>query len=165
MSAATLPGSAGTWEPVGSTPLVADDPRFGEVSGEGLADLNGRIADYAFDAAGNRLFAAVGEGGVWESDDRGARWHSIGDSLPTQAVGSLAYSGGTLVAVTGDNVFGGGGTFAGLGAYRSTDGGATCQKATGVPDGVIAFKVKADPLHPGVFYAATGTGLFRSTDG
>src|SRR3954452_4696775 len=31
----TLPGSAGTWQPVGTTPLIADDPRFAEVSGEG----------------------------------------------------------------------------------------------------------------------------------
>src|SRR5262249_8873412 len=47
LASGTLPGTAGTWEPVGSTPEQADDPRFGEVNGEGLADLNGRIADYA----------------------------------------------------------------------------------------------------------------------
>ena len=134
MPAGTLPGSAGTWEPVGKGPLIADDPRFDEVNGQGLADLNGRIADFAYDAANDRLFAAVGEGGVWRTDDRGANWRSIGDSLPTQAVGSIAYAGGTLVIVTGDNVFGGGGTFAGLGAFRSTDGGATWQKATGRPE-------------------------------
>jgi photosystem II stability/assembly factor-like uncharacterized protein len=164
MAAGTLPGSAGSWEPVGSGPLIADDPRFDEVNGEGLADLNGRVADFAFDAGNDRLFAAVGEGGVWRSDDRGGSWHSIGDSLPTQAVGGIAYGGGTIVIVTGDNVFGGGGTFSGLGAFRSTDGGATWQHATGVPSGVIAFKVAADPVHAGTFYAATGAGLFRSTD-
>ena len=102
---------------------------------------------------------------MWRTDDRGANWRSLGDSLPTQAVGSIAYAGGTLVIVTGDNVFGGGGTFAGLGAFRSTDGGATWQKATGVPSGVIAFKVAADPNNASIFYAATGAGLYRSTDG
>ncbi len=161
----TLPGSAGTWQPVGTTPLVADDPRFAEVNGEGLADLNGRISDFAYDAADDRLFAAVGEGGVWQSDDRGAHWHSIGDALPTQAVGGIAYANGTLVIATGDDVFGGGGTFAGLGAFYSTDFGRTWHHSTGVPDSVIAFKVAADPVHPGVFYAATGGGLFRSDDG
>jgi hypothetical protein len=164
--AEAMPAAAGgAWAPVGTGPLVADDARFGEVNGEGLADLNGRVADYAYDAAGNRLFAAVGEGGVWESDDQGGNWHSIGDSLPTQAVGGIAYNGGTLVIVTGDSVFGGGGTFAGLGAFRSTDGGATWQHASGVPSGVIAFKVVADPGNPNIFYAATGAGLFRSADG
>src|SRR4051794_39355988 len=150
------------WQPVGTGPLLANDARFAEVKGEGLAKLNGRVGDLAYDAAGNRLFAAVGEGGVWESDDQGGNWHSIGDSLPTQAVGGIAYNSGTLVIVTGDNVFGGGGPFAGLGAFRSTDGGATWQHATGVPSGVIAFKVAA--AGSGVWYAATGAGLFRSTD-
>ena len=154
--------TAGTWEPLGTTPLTADDKRFAQVAGEGLADLNGRVGDFAYDAAGNRVFAAVGEGGVWESDDQGGHWRSIGDSLPTQAVGGIGYANGTLVIVTGDNVFGGGGTFAGLGAFRSTDGGATWQQASGVPSGVIAFKVAA--AGNGVWYAATGAGLFRSTD-
>ena len=87
--------------------------------------------------------------------DRGRAAHPGG--------GRIAYANGTLVVVTGDNVFGGGGTFAGLGAFRSTDGGATWQHATGVPSGVIAFKVAAGP-HPSIFYAATGAGLFRSED-
>ena len=100
---------------------------------------------------------------VGRADER--HWRSIGDSLPTQAVGGIAYANGTLVIVTGDDVFGGGGTFAGLGAFRSTDGGETWEHSTGVPSGVIAFKVAADPVHPGVFYAATGAGLFRSADG
>jgi hypothetical protein len=160
--AARLDSAAGgTWEPVGKGPLVADDPRFESVNGLGHAELNGRIADFAYD--GSRLYAAVGEGGVWRSDDRGRTWRSIGDALPTQAVGSIAYAGGTLVIVTGDNVFGGGGTFAGLGAFRSTDGGATWRPSAGIPQGVIAFKVVAGPA--GTFYAATGAGLFRSTDG
>ena len=34
-----------------------------------------------------------------------------------------------------------------------------------MPSGVIAFKVAADPNNPNLFYAATGAGLFRSTDG
>jgi photosystem II stability/assembly factor-like uncharacterized protein len=162
--AAALPSTGGTWSPVGTTPLLADAAGFSSVNGEGLADLAGRVADYAYDPDAKRLFAAVGEGGVWASDDLGGHWRSIGDGLPTQAVGGIAYAGGTLVIVTGDNVFGGGGTFAGLGAFRSTDGGATWSRSDGVPSGVIAFKVAADPNDPRVFYAATGAGLFRSTD-
>jgi photosystem II stability/assembly factor-like uncharacterized protein len=163
----TLPGSGGTWTPAGTGPLIADDERYGEVNQLGLAELNGRISDFAYDPQGKRLFAAVGEGGVWQSGDTGKTWRSIGDSLPTQAVGGIDWSpagGGTLVIATGDSVFGGGGTFAGLGAFRSTDGGQTWQRSAGVPSGVIAFKVAADPTDPGVFYVATGAGLFRSAD-
>ena len=71
--------------------------------------------------------------------------------------------GGTLVILTGDNAFGGD-SIAGLGVYRTTDLGAHWTHATGVPDGVLGFKVAADQAHPGTVYAATGAGLFRSTD-
>ena len=162
----TVPGSGGTWTPAGNGPLINDDERFGEVNGEGLGEVNGRISDFA-SAPDGRVFAAVGEGGVWETTDRGASWHSIGDTLPTQAVGSVGYStanGGTIIASTGDSVFGGGSTFAGMGVYRTVDGGKSWQKAAGVPDGAISFKVAVDPSNPAVVYAATGAGLFRSTD-
>ena len=163
----TLPGSGGTWTPAGKGPLIADDSNFAEVNGEGLADLAGRTNDFAYDAAGNRLYAAVGEGGVWESGDMGKTWRSIGDGLPVQAIGSLGYSsaqGGTVIAVTGDDVFGGGGTFAGLGVWRTTDDGAHWTQATGVPSGVNGYKIAVDPANANVVYAATGAGLFRSTD-
>ena len=165
--ARTLPGSAGDWKPAGQGPLIADDPRFDEVNGLGLADLNGRISDFARDPATGRIFAAVGEGGVWQSDDGGQNWRSIGDTLPTQAVGGIEFSpadGGTIIITTGDNVFGGGGTFAGAGAFRTTNGGQSWQRASGVPDGIITFKVAVDPVNPRNVYAATGAGLFRSSD-
>ena len=100
------------------------------------------------------------------STDRGGSWTSIGDNLPTQVVSGMAWTpadGGTLVILTGDNAFGGD-SIAGLGVYRTTDLGAHWTHATGVPDGVLGFKVAADQTHPGTVYAATGAGLFRSTD-
>ena len=125
----TLPGSAGEWKPAGTGPLISDDPRFGEVNGLGLADLGGRISDFSRDPVTGRVFAAVGEGGVWQSDDSGSSWRSIGDSLPTQAIGGIGYvapkanRGEAIVVSSGDSVFGGGGTFAGLGMFRTADGG------------------------------------------
>src|SRR4029079_7799636 len=35
---------------------------------------------------------------------------------------------------------------------------------TGVPDGILGFKLVVDPNDPNKVYAATGGGLFRSTD-
>jgi hypothetical protein len=167
----TLAGTGGTWKPAGTGPLVADDPRYGSVNGEGFADLNGRVTDFSYDANRNRVFASVGEGGVWESDDQGGHWHSIGDSLPIQAVGSVAFvpAEGSrpagIVALTGDDVFGGGSTYSGLGVYRTTNGGTTWTKSTGVPDAALGFRIKVDPTNSDIVYAATGKGLFRSTDG
>jgi hypothetical protein len=167
----TLAGSGGTWKPAAQGPLVADDARFDEVNGLGLGDLNGRVTDFAWDAADRRVLAAVGEGGVWASDDAGQHWRSIGDRLPTQAVGSVAYvpakgsRAAAVLALTGDDVFGGGSTYSGLGVYRTTDWGRSWTKSPGVPDAALGFRLKVDPSDSGVVYAATGRGLFRSTDG
>lgn len=163
---ATVPGADGSWRPVGSGPLHADDPDYPSTYGDGFADLAGRVSDYAYDSRGGRLYAAVASGGVWESADRGKSWRSIGDSLPTQTVGSIAYSpagGGTLIAVTGDNAFGGN-TYGGLGVFRSTNDGRSWQRASGVPSGAQGFKAAVDPTNPKVVYAATGAGLFRSAN-
>jgi photosystem II stability/assembly factor-like uncharacterized protein len=161
-----VPGTGASWTPVGSGPLHADAPKYPSTYGDGFAHLAGRISDYAYDKKHNRLYAAVASGGVYESRDKGKTWRSIGDSLPTQTVGSVGYSraaGGTLIAVTGDNAFGGN-TYGGLGVFRSTNDGRSWQRSKGVPSGAMGFKAAVDPVHPHVIYAATGAGLFRSND-
>ena len=163
----TISGTNGTWTPYGHGPLVGNDPRFSRVKDAGYANLAGRVNHFASDPATGLMFASAGQGGVWALDPGSTVWRSVGDGLPTQAVGGLAFSpanGGTLLVTTGNDVFGGGTTFAGLGAYRSTDGGRTWTKATGIPDGVNSFQVAVDPSNPNVVYAATGAGLFRSSD-
>jgi photosystem II stability/assembly factor-like uncharacterized protein len=164
--ASRISGTGGSWQPVGKGPLHADDPAYESTYGDGFALLSGRVSDYAYDARHGRLYAAVASGGVWESRDQGKTWRSIGNRLPTQTVGSVAYSpaaGGTLIAVTGDNAFGGN-TYGGLGVYRSTDDGRTWRRSKGVPGGAMGFKAAVDPTNPRVIYAATGAGLFRSQD-
>jgi len=110
----TVPGTEGTWKPAGTTPLVNDDPNYDEVNLLGLADLSGRTTNFAYDDSGNHLYAAGGEGGVWQSDDLGANWHSIADNLPTQAVAAVAVAPAngdrpaTVIALSGDDIYGGG---------------------------------------------------------
>lgn len=154
------------WTPLGRGPLLGNVPEYPSVYGEGFAHLAGRVSDFAYDKARNRLYAAVAQGGLWESTNLGKSWRSIGEGIPTQMVGSVGYStarGGTLIALTGDNAFGGD-TYPGLGAYWSSDDGGTWHKSRGVPDGALGFKVAVDPNNPSVVYAATGLGLYRSVD-
>ena len=68
-----------------------------------------------------------------------------------------------MLAGTGDPAFGGT-SYAGLGIFRTTDGGEHWHKATGVPAGTLTFSFAHDPANPTVVYAATSKGLYRSTD-
>ena len=165
LAASSIPGSGGKWTPLGHGPLLDNEPGFTEV-GFGKTGLAGRITDFAWNPRDKVVYASFGSGGLWRSATMGKSWHPIGDSLPTQQMGSVGWSparGGTILALTGDNSFSGF-TFAGLGLYWSRDEGQTWHKAIGVPDDALGFKVAVDPGRPEIVYAATGFGLFRSTD-
>ena len=169
-AASTVPGASGGFRPVGKTPLIADDPAAEQVAGLGLADQAGRIDSYTYDAVHKRLFSAPGTGGVWLSTDTGQSWRSVGDALPYQAVGAVAWSpagpsaaDGTLLVNSGE-ASAGGNVYTGMGGFYSTDTGRTWQQSTGIPDGLMGFEIEVDPTNPKVVYAATSQGLFRSTD-
>jgi hypothetical protein len=168
-AAKDLPTIGNEWAPYGDTPLFANREEYDTTRGstlEGFVGLAGRTSSFARDSDG-RLYAATSNGGIWRSTDDAATWSSIADNLPTQVVSGIAWSsvdGGTLLVLTGDNAYGGD-TYAGLGVYRSTDGGANWHHSSGVPDGLLGFKITIDPNDPSVVYAATGGGLYRSTDG
>ncbi|MCU1592970.1 MAG: hypothetical protein JWO12_362 [Frankiales bacterium] len=155
-------GSA--WKPLGKDALIADNASFGP-SSEGLHNLAGRIQGFAYDPADpKRWYAAVANGGLYESANSGGLWHSIGEGLPSQIIGSVAVAkGGVLVVGSGDPAFGGD-SYAGLGAFWSADHGATWTHATGIPNGTITFRVAVDPTNAAIVYQATGKGLWRSTD-
>ena len=167
-SAAPMAGTGGSWEPYGQGPLISNDPRFDSVNGNGLVNLNGRVDSFAYDERNERLFALIGTGGVWMSENLGEHWTSVGDGLPTQIHGAIGFSpdggpDGTLLTVGGEHLMGGN-TYTGLGAFWTNDLGRTWNQAKGVPDGAMGFQVEVDPTNPQVVYAATSMGLYRSTD-
>ncbi|MDX6659506.1 MAG: hypothetical protein QOJ55_328, partial [Solirubrobacteraceae bacterium] len=164
-AAANIPGTAGHWAPYGHGPLIADDPTYPTTQGDGFGKIEGRINDFAYVDSTKKLYAAVAQGGLWESSDLGASWKSIGDNLPIQSTGAVNYTpagGGTLIVATGDMAFSN--DYAGVGTYWSTNDGGTWHKSKGAPDGALSFRVAVDPTNPKVVYLATGFGLFRSTD-
>lgn len=159
-------GVDGVWTPYGNGPLINNSELYPSTNGLGLVHVAGRIDNFAYDAATNRLFATKGTGGIWLSTDVGGTWRSIGDSLPSQIVAGVAWStanGGTLVALSGDPALGSY-TYTGFGAFYSRDLGATWIKSQGVPDGAPGFAIEVDPGNQNIVYAATLVGLFRSTD-
>jgi hypothetical protein len=177
MRAGSVRGTSGTGKQYGQGPLIVNDKRFDEVNGLGLVENSGRVDSYAWDPEANRLFAAVGTGGIWYTDDladkvpaepTGAlQWQDATGNMPTTITGAVEWTparGGTLLAVTGDPTFGSN-AFTGIGAYWSGDLGKHWHRAKGVPDGGLGFQLAVDPAAPRRVYAATQMGLFRSTDG
>jgi hypothetical protein len=157
-----IPGSEGTWSAFGSDPLLDNVKDYTPI--DAIPTMSGRVQDFAVDPGNaNRLFAAFGNGGIWETRDNGDHWSSIGDSLPNPFAGAVAFTpakGGSILDGTGDSGLG----YLGLGVYRSTDDGKTWTHSGGVPDGAITYRLAVDPTNNSVIYAATTKGLFRSSD-
>jgi hypothetical protein len=162
---AALPTTGGAWKPYGNPPLRGDNTDYDTDGGSsrlGLGSLSGRAT--AFAQGNGAIYAAISFGGVWKTTDQGENWKDVGAGLPTQVVSGIAVTRNRVLALTGDNSFGGG-TLSGLGAYYSDDDGKTWKHAAGIPDGLLAFRLAVDPNNADLVYAATGGGLFRSTDG
>lgn len=167
--AAAVRGADGEVEKYGVGPEITNDPRYPNTDGNGIVHSTGRIDDLEHDPTTGRLFAAIGTGGVWMSEDLGDSWRPISDNLPSTVISAVAYTraggpNGTIVAVTGEHTFGGY-AFVGIGVWYSRDLGETWQRSSGPRAGTLGFAAEVDPTNPNVVYAATGNGLWRSTDG
>ena len=171
-----IPGAAGEWREYGKGNLRADT---GWITG----NVSARIDNFAWDPVHKRLFAAIGTGGIWMTEAVDGdittvadQWVSVGDKLPSQVNGGVAWTpdadgdgdadpttDGTLISAGGEAVMGSG-SYSGLGAYWTTDLGATWNHASGFPDQVLVFQAVADPVNPAVVYIASSVGLYRSAD-
>lgn len=159
-------GTGGTWAPYGVGELIGDSPDYPEVLAQGFTGLAGRVDDLVWIEGTERVFAAAGTSGVWVSDDLGLTWRSIADTLPAVAVSALDWTdaeGGRLLVLTGEHTFGGG-SAVGNGVWWTDDLGGTWTQAAGVPDSAQGFALEVDPTNESIAYAATGFGLFRTTD-
>ena len=103
-----------------------------------------------------RLWVAAAGGGIWRTDDALAAtptWIAPPDDLPTNSFGSLIVdpndaSGNTLYAGSGEPN-GSGDSEAGLGLFKSTDGGATWALVPGSDDVAVNRSIGAIAVRPG----------------
>ncbi len=144
----------------------------------GSATMSGRISALAAtrETSGTiTLFVGAASGGVWKSEDGGARYKPVFDDQPAQSIGAITLDPsdkktvwvGTGEAWTRNSVS------IGDGIYKSTDGGETW-KYMGLPDSERIAKIIVQPNDSNTVYAAVPgklwsdsaeRGLYKTTDG
>jgi hypothetical protein len=119
----------GQWSLAG--PSTASYPDVLTFSGASYA-ASGRVTGLAIDPSCSqskcRVWVAAAGGGVWRTNNGlagdGASWTFVSGSFGTNAIGTLIYDHGVLYAGTGES-HASGDSEAGLGIWKSTDGGDT----------------------------------------
>src|SRR3954447_3717137 len=176
-------GSSQSWKALGPvTPDVAAEATqfFNTATGVGTPTTNsGRVTAMAIDPncgkkhAGCRMWVAAAGGGVWRTHnalDDHVKWIKPSGGLPTNSFGSLFVdpndrSGDTIYAGSGEPN-GSGDSEAGLGLFRSRDGGKTWHLVKGsrpvaIDRSIGAIEVK--PGHPNVIYIGTDVARHGSS--
>ena len=154
------------WDVLGPvTPDVAAEATqfFNVETGVGTPTTNsGRVTAMAIDPncgkpdRGCRMWVAAAGGGIWRTPDALAddvKWRAPSDDLPTNSFGSLLVdpndpSGDTIYAGSGEPN-GSGDSEAGLGLFRSTDGGRTWHLVKGSRSVAIDRSIGAIEIKPG----------------
>ena len=167
----------GTWFPVGPSkalyPFTELRNAFNYVPNEYVA--GGRTTDIEIDdrcgRRGCTIYITPAGGGLWKTRDalaRNVKWEYLGGPLGINAAGSVTIdnandpTGETIYVGTGEANICGSGCVAGVGMYRSTDGGENLTLLGG-PDNALKGKgigeILIEPGAPNVIYAATTTAL------
>ena len=116
-----------------------------------------------------RAWITAAGGGIWSTEDILAaepRWSYLGGPLGINAAGSVTIdendpTGNTIYVGTGEANICGSGCVAGVGLYRSTDGGSTWKGPIGKDElgGKGLGKIAIVPGDPDTIYVATTTAL------
>jgi len=131
-------------------------------------DASAMVHAVGTDPANSSIVYAGNYGGLAKSTDSGDHWQYISDTWLSQEVSSIAVdptAANYLYVGTGRN-----NELAGVGLYRSFDGGANWSPiGTTAFQGTLIRKVAIDPLGSGskrstIVYVANTAGLWRSVD-
>jgi photosystem II stability/assembly factor-like uncharacterized protein len=118
------------------------------------------------------LYCGSVSGGIWKTTNGGSSWTPLGDFAPSLVIGALAIdptNTNVIYAGTGEGYFNTD-ALRGIGVLKTTDGGATwATQATftgsgqGFPYYINDIYLRPDSTN--ILYAATNSGLFRTTNG
>lgn len=144
----------------------------------GPKNVSGRCIDVAvMEPKGQQytILVATASGGLWKTDNEGTTWRPVFEQAPSTAIGDVAIAPSNQKIVwlgTGEaNIFRS--SQAGLGVYKSTDGGETWAHS-GLEKTYTIARIVIHPKNPDIVYvAASGTewtrnpdrGVYQTTDG
>lgn len=127
---------------------------------------NGRVNAIAFHPTDvDVIFVGAPAGGLWKSDDSGQSWTPLTDNQPTLGVSSIVvdHSNPDIIYIgTGDRDAG---DAAGLGVFKSVDGGITFDPANNNMESATVGRMLMHPSNSQILLAATNIGILKSTDG
>ncbi len=152
------------WVSIGPKPIIGGQtPQDFSLA----SNVSGRVTAIEIDPVDGSVYVGTAQGGVWKTQNGGATWTPITDSLDSLAIGSIAidrvaHAAGhaTLYVGTGEGN-GSLDSFAGVGVYKSTDSGQTWSGPLGatVFRGRAIAAVAVDRANSNVLLAATTSGL------
>jgi photosystem II stability/assembly factor-like uncharacterized protein len=143
----------------------------------GPTNVSARATDIAVADRGTsrRIYVGYATSGVWKTDDQGKTWEAVFENQASTSIGDIAVAPSNpeiLWIGTGEaNLFRA--SMAGVGIYKSTDGGRTFTHS-GLTDTQTIARIVVHPSNPDIVYvAATGhawtdnemRGVFKTTDG
>ncbi|MCP4900971.1 MAG: hypothetical protein GY906_28720 [bacterium] len=144
----------------------------------GPTNISGRCTDVeAISPRGQQYTIWVGAatGGVWKSINEGTTFEPVFDDMPTASIGDIAIDpidSDVVWVGTGEaNIFRS--SNAGIGIFKTTDGGETWQN-TGLESTHTIPRIRIHPQNTDIVYVAAGghewtsnseRGLFKTTDG
>ena len=135
----------------------------------GPGNIGGRTRQLVIDANNpDTMYTAAVAGGVWKTTDGGASWNTNFDAQANIAVSSLVMDPGNsniLYAGTGEGYFNSD-RVRGAGIFKTVNGGDSWFRlsTTDTADFFFVNDIVVSPGDSSVLYAATGTGLFQSTN-
>jgi len=126
----------------------------------------GRVNAVAFHPTDpDKIYAGAPAGGLWISENHGVTWTSYTDVLPTLGVSAIAVdqvNPQIIYMGTGDRDAG---DAAGLGVWKSTDGGITWEAANLGMGNVTVSRLMIHPQDHNKIFAATAGGIYKSVNG
>ena len=160
-SAVALPNTGTAWINIGPAPILnAQTPQdFAQPS-----PTSGRTTDIAIDPVDFRIYVGAAQGGLWRSDDNGANWTPLTDTLQSLASGAVTIDPSDRNIIyygTGEGNLSGD-SYAGVGIYKSTDRGNSWSAPLGSAEfrGRSVTSIVVDRTNSNVVLAGSTSGIF-----